>query len=178
MTYKLQIAGSGGQGVMLFGQLLGYTACEVGLHVTYFPAYGAEQRGGTANCTVIISDDPIGAPKVDLFNGLMLMNQPSFDRFADDILPGGTVFTNSNLVTDIHGKKGVHEIPALSEAIALSSAMAANMVLLGYFVTQSGVLPFDAVQKMVKKKLSKRPELEEVNRRALERGRELALARA
>ena len=100
MEKSFIIAGFGGQGVMVMGQLLSYTACETtDKYVTYFPSYGAEMRGGTANCYVVISDEPIGAPKVNKADYLVCLNDPSMERFRDAVVPGGTVFVNSSVVT-------------------------------------------------------------------------------
>lgn len=118
------IAGFGGQGVMVIGQLLSYTACETtDKYVTYFPSYGAEQRGGTANCYVVISDDEVGAPKVNKADILVVLNEPSMARFKDAVVPGGTVIVNSTIVKNIPEYDGVNvvEVDAGNIAIELGS---------------------------------------------------------
>ena len=107
MTHKILIAGFGGQGVMLMGQLLGYSACAAGKQVSFFPAYGAEQRGGTANCTVVISDEAVGASNPRTLDTLVIMNEPSLAKFQGRLRAGGNLILNSNLV---------HAEPAAADA--------------------------------------------------------------
>ena len=96
MEKSFIIAGFGGQGVMVMGQLLSYTACETTeKYVTYFPSYDAEMRGGTANCYVVISDDPVGAPKVSQADYVVVLNDPSMAKFKNAVVPGGTIFVTA-----------------------------------------------------------------------------------
>ena len=175
MKKRMMIAGFGGQGIMLIGQLLGHVSCDAGLQVCYYPCYGTEQRGGTANCTVIVSDAPIGSPNVEEYDYMILMNQPSCEKFAHRLAADGTMFVNSDLVEpNLKYRDRARAVAALSKAIEIGSATVANMVMLGFFIELTELLPFDNVVEMVKKKLSKKNEFEEINRRALETGRTLA----
>ena len=99
MERNLLVAGFGGQGVMMLGTLLAQATCEsTDKHVTYFPSYGAEMRGGTANCYVVISDDEIGAPVMEAMEDMIVMNDPSLHRFLDKLKPGGNLLINSSIV--------------------------------------------------------------------------------
>ena len=125
MEKSLIIAGFGGQGVMVIGQLLAYTAFETtDKKVTYFPSYGAEQRGGTANCFVVISDQDIGAPKVNMADYLVVLNQPSMERFSESVKNGGALFVNSSIVTDIPQYRDIDIVPVETGNIAAELGMA------------------------------------------------------
>jgi 2-oxoglutarate ferredoxin oxidoreductase subunit gamma len=101
METNVLVAGFGGQGIMMLGKLLSHAACDSAQkNVTFFPSYGAEQRGGTANCYVVISDEPIGVPVGDVMDDLIVMNGPSLDRFVDTLKKGGNLFINSSIVKD------------------------------------------------------------------------------
>ena len=107
MENSLLIAGFGGQGVILIGQLLGYAATAAGKNATFYPAYGAEQRGGTANCTVVIADEEIGSPVVTELDAVIAMNEPSLARFEGLAKPGGTIIVNSSLIKRAVGRTDV-----------------------------------------------------------------------
>lgn len=127
------VAGFGGQGILLLGQILAYAGMTEGREVTFLPSYGPEMRGGTANCTVILSDAPISCPIIDQATCLIAMNQPSLVRFESLVAPGGHVFINTSLIekeverTDV----AVHRIPATDIARDLGDERAANIVMLG-----------------------------------------------
>ena len=108
MTHEIICAGFGGQGVMLIGQLLAYGGMIEGKEVTWFPSYGPEMRGGTANCSVVISDQPVGSPIVSEPNGLIAMNGPSLEKFKTVVKPGGVIVYNSSLMD------GVVELPGVT----------------------------------------------------------------
>lgn len=177
MEKSIIIAGFGGQGVMVIGQLLSYTACETtDMKVTYFPSYGAEQRGGTANCYVVISDEEVGAPKVSQADYLIILNQPSMDRFADSVCPGGTIIVNSSIVKRIPKRDDVRivEVDANNIAIELGSPKVMNLVIAGAFIGYSEILPAENVLQTAFKKLgAKRPELNPLNEAAFNRGLEI-----
>lgn len=174
MEKSFIIAGFGGQGVMVIGQLLAYTACETtDMHVTYFPSYGAEQRGGTANCYVVISDEPVGAPKVDKADYVIVLNEPSLAKFEGNVAEGGALFLNTSVIearptrTDIT----VIEVDAGSIAIELGNQKVMNLVMAGAVIGYSDALPRDNVLQTAFKKLgAKRPELNPTNEKAFNAG--------
>ena len=133
MSDAVLIAGFGGQGIMLMGRLLAYGAIYEGLEVTFYPSYGPEMRGGTANCTVVISDERIGSPVRNRFTHLMAMNQASVDKFGERIEPGGVIAYNQSLVDTPPARKDVRRIgiPANRIAAELQAAHVANMVAMG-----------------------------------------------
>ena len=137
MEKSIIIAGFGGQGVMVIGQLLSYTACETtDKFVTYFPSYGAEQRGGTANCYVVISDEEVGAPKVNQADMLVVLNEPSMERFKDAVVPGGTVVVNSSIVKNVpeYDDVTVVKVDAGNIAIELGNPKVMNLVVTGAII--------------------------------------------
>lgn len=142
MLIKTFFAGFGGQGVLLMGYGLAYSAMVEDKHVTYLPAYGAEMRGGTAHCTVAISDEEIASPVASAPEFVVVMNNPSLVKFQNTIQSGGGLFLNSTLVTarPIRGDIEVFELPATSLAEEIGDIRAANMVMLGAFIKQSGLV--------------------------------------
>jgi len=177
MLTSMLIAGFGGQGVMLLGRLIGECAFAENLHVSFLPAYGPEQRGGTANCTVIISDEEIAAPVAEELDILVAMNQPSFDRFLNRVRPGGTVYTNKTLVNaDKAGDRDVKlvEIDAENLAYQLGSVKVANIIMLAAFLATAKILDVERAREVVLEKLGKRQDLLELNRRAFQCGLEQA----
>jgi 2-oxoglutarate ferredoxin oxidoreductase subunit gamma len=134
---ELVIAGFGGQGIILAGKLLAQTAMRAGLEVTYMPSYGAEVRGGTANCMVIVSDRPIACPVVSQPNALVICNKASLSKFAPRLRPGGVLIFNSSLIPSISivpAGVEVIGIPAEEIAIESGSPKTANMVMLGAYL--------------------------------------------
>ena len=172
MENSLLIAGFGGQGVILIGQLLGYAATSVGKNATFFPAYGAEQRGGTANCTVVISDQDIGSPVVSKLDVVIVMNEPSLMKFIDWVKPGGTVIINSSLINCEIKRDDVRiiKVPANEIAYKLGSLKSANMVLLGSYLKASEALSIDTVIEIMKKELARKPKFIPINEAAIHAG--------
>ncbi|WP_425266020.1 2-oxoacid:acceptor oxidoreductase family protein [Desulfohalovibrio reitneri] len=142
------IAGFGGQGVMLIGNLLAYAGMHAGLNVTYIPVYGPEMRGGTANCTVVIADEDIGSPIILSPVSCIIMNRPSLDKFQPRLRDGGLAVINSSLVdmelADSQRIKALG-VPANEIADTIGNTRMANMVALGAYVEATGVLPLDSV---------------------------------
>lgn len=180
MKTTLICAGFGGQGVMVAGQILSYTAClTTDKHVTFFPSYGAEMRGGTANCYVVISDDMIGAPMVSHVNNLMVFNTPSLHKFVHYLEPGGNLFINTSVVSERPARNDINiiEVDAGTIAYELGSAKCLNLIMVGAFVGYTGVLPEEnCVQTIFKKLGSKRPEMNPINESAFRRGLEIGKA--
>lgn len=170
-------SGFGGQGVLFSGQLLAYAGMAEGLYVTWIPSYGPEMRGGTANCTVIVSEEEIGAPVVRYPSAAVVFNGPSMDKYEPLVKPGGLLLINSSLVDRVGGRDDVRAvaIPASDIATELSNVRMANMVLLGAFVTLTGIVDLETVKHQLDEHLSQRQrKWLEPNFVALEKGAALA----
>lgn len=172
MEKSLLIAGFGGQGVILIGQLLGYAATAAGKNATYYPAYGAEQRGGTANCTVVISDAEIGSPVVTKLDTVIVMNEPSLTRFEEWVKPGGTIIVNSSLIGRKVGRSDIKAVyvPANEIAEKMGSDKIANMVILGSYLAESNVLPVEALIATMQDKLAAKAKFLPMNEAAIQAG--------
>lgn len=172
MEKSLLISGFGGQGVMLIGQMLGYAASDAGKNATFYPSYGAEQRGGTANCTVIISDEEIGSPVTSKLDVLIAMNEPSLNKFESKVKKGGAIIVNSSLIKQKidHSEKSVYYVPANDMANGLGSSKVANIIMLGAYIGVSGALSIEEAKNIISKKLGKKPELLELNFKAFDAG--------
>jgi len=178
MEIGVIFAGFGGQGILLAGKVLAQAAMERGFEVTWLPSYGPEMRGGTANCTVVIADEPVGSPIVDRPQILVAMNGPSLERFGPRVAPGGTIILNSSLVKEplVQGNARLLPIPMNDIAQELGEVRVANMVALGAVVKVLGLFPLEAAAEALAKELGARgrEKLLEVNRQALWRGFALA----
>lgn len=173
MTRELIFAGFGGQGVMSMGMALAYAAMFEGKHVSWLPSYGPEQRGGTANCMVIISDEPVASPLITDADYTVAMNAPSLRKFAPHVKSGGTLFINSSLVDTVPERHDIKvvQVPALELAKEVGDDRVANMVMLGAVVAATGVARLETAKAALEKILpARRRHLIEVNQRALERG--------
>jgi 2-oxoglutarate ferredoxin oxidoreductase subunit gamma len=172
MLIKTLIAGFGGQGVLSMGLNLAEAAMLEGKHVTYLPAYGAEVRGGTANCTVAISDEEIASPVASSPEFVVAMNQPSAVKFQHHIQSGGLFFLNSSLVIAeiMRGDIEIVRVPANKIAEDLGSPRAANMVMLGAFTKKSGLVDLPDVLAALKRILSAKKKLVDINEKALKTG--------
>ena len=152
------MAGFGGQGVMLIGNLLAYAGMEHGLNVTYIPVYGPEMRGGTANCTVVVSDDAIGSPIIRSPQSLIIMNRPSLDKFQPQLEDGGVLVLNSSLIDAglaDSARVKVVAVPCNEIADGLGNTRMANMVALGAYVAATGVLPLSVVEESLSHVIAK-----------------------
>jgi 2-oxoglutarate ferredoxin oxidoreductase subunit gamma len=173
MTTKVIMAGFGGQGVVLIGTLLAYAGMKEGKHTTFFPSYGAEMRGGTANCSIIVSDTEIASPVVNVPDCVVAMNVASVDKFEPAVRPGGMLFVNSSLVSRKAGRPDITEvrIPASELAEEIGSSRAANMVMLGGLIKKTGAIALDAAVRSLSDVLSERAmSLLDVNKKALAKG--------
>jgi 2-oxoglutarate ferredoxin oxidoreductase subunit gamma len=174
MYQDVIIAGFGGQGVLLIGNLLAQAGMEQGLNVTFIPVYGAEMRGGTANCTVVLSDDPIGAPIVGRPLALIAMNGRSLMKFQPKLKPEGVQVVNLSLIdaADVDPKLRTVLIPVNSIAEEqIGNAKLANMVALGALVRATGCLELDTLHKALEQTIPARyHNLLSQNRAALEAG--------
>jgi 2-oxoglutarate ferredoxin oxidoreductase subunit gamma len=175
MINKIIIAGSGGQGIMLLGKVIAEAAMLEKKFVTWLPAYGAEVRGGTANCMVIISDEEIGSPLIIEADSMIIFNEPSFQRFKSKIKNKGIILVNSSLVGDTsRANAEIKNIPFTDAAFKLGNIKAANMVALGAFVAKTGLVSNKTVLEVIKAMVPKdKPELLRQNIAALKEGQGL-----
>ena len=173
MQTEIVVSGFGGQGVLFTGQLLSYTAMDLDLEVTWFPSYGPEMRGGTANCTVIIADEEIGAPVVQHPTIAVAMNIPSLDKYESVVKTGGLLVVDTSMVNHSVTREDIQvlELPATEIAEALGSKKMTNMVLLGALLKKFPVVPVEAVKKSLKAHLpSRHHKLLDLNMKALDAG--------
>lgn len=145
MIEKIIIAGAGGQGIMLLGKVLASAAMREGKFVTWLPAYGAEVRGGTAYCMVVISDKEIGSPYIDKADTMIIMNAPSQEKFKKRLAAKGLLILNSSLVTQRAGKTDSLWHPFTDIASGLGNAKVANMVALGCLIARKKITGAEAV---------------------------------
>ena len=155
---EVLMAGFGGQGMLASGKLLAYAAMDLGMEVSWLPSYGPEMRGGTANVTVCLSDRPVGSPYIAKPMALLVMNQPSLDKFGPRVKPGGLIVLNSSLVSTPSDRKDctVISIPANDLATKVGTARAANLVMLGVYVGWSGVVDKATTIRMIEKEFAKK----------------------
>lgn len=173
MQNETIIAGFGGQGVLFTGKVMAYAALESGLEVTWFPSYGPEMRGGTANCTVVVSDEEIGSPQVKNPRAAIVMNQPSLDKYEDLVKPGGYLAVNTSLTNRPVQRDDITiiEIPASEIAEKLGNIRFANIIILGALFSQADFLNLESIEKGLAKGLKgKKKELLEANLNALKKG--------
>lgn len=167
------IAGFGGQGVLFTGQLLANAAMNDGLNVTWYPAYGAEMRGGTVNCTVCVSDDEIACAFVDKPKNVIALNEPSFEKFENRIQSGGIMIVNSSLVKSKPSRKDITYkfIPMTEIAHGLGHEKMANIVSLGAFIKAFPIITKESIISAMKTKLTgKKAVMLEGNIQAFEKG--------
>ena len=170
---NLLLAGFGGQGILFAGKQLALAGMEADKQISWLPSYGPEMRGGTANCSVIISDEPIGSPLVTKPDILIAMNGPSFDKFIDKVVPGGIVLVDSSLVAQKTDRTDITVvyIPATVMANENDLAGGANVIMLGQLMKVSKLFDFDFfVDCVVGYTAKKKPKLAENNKKALTLG--------
>ena len=168
-------AGFGGQGVLLIGKLVAYAGMDEGRNVSWLPSYGPEMRGGTANCSVVVSDDPIASPVLSMADCVIAMNTPSLDKFEANVLPGGKLFINSSIIdkkatrTDID----VFYVPCNDIADQLGNPKVLNMAMLGAYLEATKVVGVESVLQALLHSLGeKKAHLIPLNRQAIEMGAE------
>ncbi len=175
MTHSYLIAGFGGQGLLFAGKFLAYKGLLENKEVSWLPSYGPEMRGGTASCSVIIGDEPVGSPIVEHPDVLMVMNLPSLNRYEQAVQPGGTIFVDSTLVERKVERSDVKAIyvPATRLAVENDMTTLANMILTGKILEEMVEFDADGVQAALKKVVSaKHPEMFDLNLKALQIGRD------
>jgi len=170
MLIKTIFSGFGGQGVIMMGYLLATAGMHEEKNVTCLPSYGAEVRGGTANCTVVVADEEIASPVASEPEFAVLMNNPSLFRFQNQIASGGTLFLNSSMIESrpIRGDLEIYEIPANDLARQFHEDKVTNMVMLGAFIKKSGLVSFETMELVLKETFSHRnPGIFKLNKSAL-----------
>lgn len=173
MTNKILIAGFGGQGILFAGKVLAYKGLVEGKQLSWLPSYGPEMRGGTANCNVIISDEPVGSPIVDDPSVLIVMNLPSLDKYENAAEKGAKIFVDSTLISRKVERDDVdvYYIPATKMAQDAGIPTLANMIMLGKVIKETGVVSFDGMSDALKKVVSARKaNLIDVNLNAIKAG--------
>lgn len=176
MHHETIISGFGGQGVLFAGQLLAYAGLAEGKHVTWIPSYGPEMRGGTAHCTVIISDEEIGSPLVQHPTAALVMNPPSLEKYAPLVKPHGVLIADATLIEQHADRSDIRElrIPARAIADELGTPQSANVVLLGALAAATGVVTLETLGRVLAEHLSaRRRDTLDANLMALRRGAEL-----
>lgn len=172
MQSEVMFAGFGGQGILLIGKILAHAAMEEGYEVAWIPSYGPEMRGGTAYCTVVIGDQPIGSPIIKNPTHLIAMNRPSLEKFVSTIKPGGVIMVNSSLIPDEVERTDVDalKVPVVDIATEIGSSKAANIVALAAFVARSKLVPLETLKRCVEEEFEKRPKLIPLNMKAVAAG--------
>ncbi len=176
METNLCVAGFGGQGVMTLGKFLADATCNsTDLNVTFFPSYGAEQRGGTANCYVVISDEMIGAPLGDVMDDLIVMNGASLNKFLPKLRPGGRLFVNSSIVKEeiLREDITVVKAPVTELSLEMGNSKVLNIIMLGVYVGYTNVIAPEIVWDTIEHKLAYKATLLPLNRKAFEMGLEI-----
>ena len=174
-TTQILIAGFGGQGILFSGKFLAYKGLREEIQVSWLPSYGPEMRGGTANCNVILSDDPVGSPIITSPDVLIAMNLPSLQKYVDSVVAGGQIYVDSSLI-DIKVERDdvqVFYIPATQMAKDAGIATLANMIIIGNLPENHPELSFDGVDAVVDSLVPpKKAALKELNMKALSLGRD------
>lgn len=172
--HQIIIAGFGGQGLLFSGKVLAYAGLAEDRQLSWLPSYGPEMRGGTANCTVILSDEPIGSPIVDHPNVVMVMNNPSLDKYENMVVPGGKLFVDSALISSKVDRDDidVYYIPATQLAKDMGAPTLANMILLGAIVKETGCVAPEHLEEGLRHAVPPRhADLIDLNLQALEIGK-------
>lgn len=173
MKREIILSGFGGQGVMSIGKNLAEAGVAEGMEVSWVPSYGPEMRGGTANCTVILSNEPIGAPMTEHPTEIIIMNLPSLLKFEPIVVPGGTIFINSSIVSAKVERKDVRTfyVPCDEIAAELGNSKVSNMVMLGAYLGATKALKQETIEIMIQEMFAgKKAKLIPLNLEALKRG--------
>ena len=169
-SQEIIFAGFGGQGILSMGKFLAYAGMDANMNVSWLPSYGPEMRGGTANCSVILSDDQVGSPIVTMPTSVVVMNRPSLDKFEKDLVKGGVLIIDCDLVDReaVRDDVEIIKIPAQTEAANLGSKQIANMVLLGALVAKTNIVTMEVLLQSLKE--HGKEKFFEINKKALEIG--------
>lgn len=176
MNSEIIIAGFGGQGVLLMGQIIAYAGMTEDKNVSWLPSYGPEMRGGTTNCCVIVSDDPVASPVVTEADAVIVFNRPSLDKFEKQLKSGGKLFINSSLIDKkvTRSDIDVYYIPVNDIAMSIGNVKSINIIMLGAFIKASGILEKKSIFKSIEKTFGgKKASLITMNEQAYEEGEKL-----
>lgn len=176
MTEEIIIAGFGGQGVLSMGMTLAYAGMVEEKEVVWMPSYGPEMRGGTANCTVVISDKKVSSPIINKFDTVVVLNQPSLDKFESAVKPGGRLLFETNNIITPPAREDIssYSIPANMEAVKLKNTKTMNMIVLGSILALAPLVKIESVMEALRKVLPERHHhLLPINEKAILRGMEL-----
>jgi 2-oxoglutarate ferredoxin oxidoreductase subunit gamma len=176
MKEEIIISGFGGQGVLSMGKILAYSGLMEGKEVTWMPAYGPEQRGGTANVTVIVSDDRISSPILSKYDTAIILNQPSLEKFESKVKPGGTLIYDGYGILEPPTRKDIHiyRIDAMDAAAEMNNTKAFNMIVLGGLLKLHPIVTIESVLKGLRKTLPERHHhLIPMNEAAIRKGMEI-----
>ncbi|MCK9557935.1 MAG: 2-oxoacid:acceptor oxidoreductase family protein [Candidatus Cloacimonetes bacterium] len=179
MTTELICAGFGGQGVLTIGKFLAKAGMKEGKNVSWLPSYGPEMRGGTANVSTVVSDEPIASPIVSFPDILVALNQPSIDKFAPSLRPGGVLIYNSNMCPHGCKREDITKIsaPMVDIANEIGNQMVMNMLAIGIIIGKTGIIRYETMEDDLTGFMkAKNPELLELNLKAIKRGIEIGKA--
>lgn len=177
-TYEIVISGFGGQGVLSMGKILAYSGLMGGKEVTWMPSYGPEQRGGTANVTVIISDEQISSPILNEYDVAIVLNQPSMDKFMPMVKKGGIMLYDSNGVSHVPHREDVniYRVDAADESVKMNNTKVFNMIVLGGLLKVAPMIDISNVEAGLKKTLPERHhKLIPLNKEAVQRGMDIVV---
>jgi 2-oxoglutarate ferredoxin oxidoreductase subunit gamma len=180
MQNDVIMAGFGGQGILLIGKMLAYAGMSEGKEVSWWPSYGPEMRGGTCNCTVVISDRPVGSPVIRSPRAVLAMSLPSLDKFEPDLKQGGVLLINSSLISREPRRDDVTvvKVPANDIANELGSPRSASMVALGAYLGATEAVSLEQVEEVVRENFAGKPKLMDTNLSALRRGYKIGTGKA
>lgn len=169
-SQEIIFAGFGGQGILSMGKFLAYAGMDANMNVSWLPSYGPEMRGGTANCSVILTDDQVGSPIVTMPTSVVVMNRPSLDKFEKELVKGGLLIIDSDLIDREPARDDIEiiKIPAQTEAANIGSKQIANMVLLGALVAKTNIVTMEVLLQSLRE--HGKEKFFEVNKKALEIG--------
>ena len=177
MSLKIIFSGFGGQGVLMMGYVLAFAGMNEDKHVTFLPSYGAEVRGGTANCTVVVSDEELASPIASSPEFVVAMNYPSMIKYQNMVKPGGTMFLNSDLISEDPARDDINVVKAPVNTLAheMKADRSLNMVMLGVVAVKTDMVSEDALMSAIEKVLQgKKKSLIEMNQNALKAGMKFA----
>lgn len=163
---RLIVAGFGGQGVLSLGQIIAYASMYENKNVTWLPSYGPEMRGGTANCSVVVDDNPIASPVIATPDTLIAMNKPSLDKFIDKVKSGGLVLVNSSLISEKVKREDVTVVYVDANAVAhkVGNDKASNLVVFGAYIKYSNLFPKEVMLSTIEKVFASKPKFIESNK--------------
>ena len=178
MQTEIIMSGFGGQGLMMIGKLLAYAGLEEGKSVTWLPSYGPEMRGGTANCTVVIGDKPIGSPLITTPRAAIVMNQPSLEKFAPSLRANGILVINSTMIPINSDRSDLRSFRIKADDLAqeLGNRRSANLVMLGAYIGLDEVVSHKTLIRAIEKTFASKKQFIDVNRKTFMKGYELARA--